>query len=163
MKRLIFIILFLPALCFGQNILTHAHLTYVPEKADLLPGDFYTLEISPGYQDRNFRIEILQKDSTGKELILKSVEIRTQLTIYRKDHKMPDGKYEWDYETWIKSNESYSDEMISIGDCAGQRKLTGSLRLKSEKYTVRIHHSSQHYIEFTIDPEREERIMYDFY
>lgn len=165
MKRILTLfLLFLPVLCFGQNIITHVQLRHVPEKADLLPGDFYVMEISPGYKDREFRIEILQKDNAGTEQLSDSVNIKTELTIYRSDHKMPDGKYEWDFETWIKSNETYSDEMISIGDCAGQRKLTCSLRLKSEeKYIIRVRYGNALYIEFIIDPESDNRIKEFFY
>jgi len=165
MKRiLITFLLFLPVLSFGQNIITFVSLKYVPEKADLLPGDFYVLEISPGYQDRDFQISVTQKENTVTENIKDSVNIITVLTIHRKDYKMPDGKYEWDYETWIKSNETYTGGIISIGDCSGQRKLSASLRLNYlENYIVRVHYNDRHYIQFLIDPKSEKRITEEYY
>jgi len=165
MKRIIILfLLFIPVLCFGQNIITHVSLKFVPEKADLLTGDFYVMEISPGYKDRDFQISISQKDSLGTEEILDSVNINTVLTIYRKDYKMPDGKYEWDFETWIKSNETYTGDIISIGDCSNQRKLSASLRLSNSKqYLIRIKYNDRHYIQFKIDPKSDSRIVEEYY
>ena len=164
MKKLLFFLLLIPGFCFGQNMVTMMYMRYVPEKMDLLPGDYYILEISPGYKDKDFRIEILQKDEKGIEKIIKDVTVKTELTIHKTDFKMPDGKYEWDYITSIKSNETYSDEMLQIGDCTGMKRLSCGIRLKSdEKYSVRIHNNESNFTEFAIDPTAgNERIKTSF-
>lgn len=144
--------------CYGQNVITHAYIEKNTAKENLSPYDIFYLKISPGYKDREFKIEVIQIDSDGKENILAQPEINVDLIIYKKNHRMPDGKEEWDYETEVKSNDIWTDEYIEIGDCSNSKYITCTLRLKNtEKYKIRVYHKEEKYYEFLIVKGTEEK------
>lgn len=151
--------------CYGQNMIMYASIEKNTAKDNLSPYDLYFLKIRPGYRDHSYKIEVIQMDSEGKEILLAKPEINVRLIIHKKDYKMPGSdKVEWDYETEVKSNDTYTGEILSIGDCSGKRDLSCSLRLKSgEKYTVRVYYNEKHYFEFRIDSSSEERIKMEYY
>lgn len=154
MIRLILLFLFIPVLCSAQNMITTMSLSKVIDSTyskDGMEYDLYTLKIYPGYKDRNFIIELTQKDSSGKEVILSRPQIKAELIIHRADYKMPDGKYEWDYSTEVKSNNTWKDEHIEIGDCSNMKYVKCFIRVKnSEKYKIITYNDDEKYGEFLI-------------
>jgi hypothetical protein len=154
MKKIIFLFLFIPIFAFGQNVVTIMSISKVEESiicSDVSDYELYTIKISPGYQDRNYTIKMICVNSIGKETILSQPEINVELIIHKKNYKMPDGKFEWDYETEVESNDIWTDEYIEIGDCSNQKHLTCLIRVKkSEKYKVKVFVGEKEYSEFEI-------------
>ena len=159
MKKLILMFIFFPMFCFGQNIITHAYIEKNTAKDNLSPYDIFYLKISPGYKDRGYKIEVVQIDNSGKEIILSKPEISVDLIVYKKIYRMPDGKEEWDYETVVKSNDILTDEYLDIGDCSNSKLITCTLRLKNtERYKIRIYQKVEKYFEFLIVKGTEEKL-----
>ena len=154
MLKIIFFLFFLPLFGYSQNMLTVMWISKVEEAtlcSDVSEYELYTIKISPGYRDRNFTIKLIKIDSIGNETILSQPEINVELIVHRTDYKMPDGKYEWDYKTEIKSNDIWTDEYIEIGDCSNSKHLKGLLRLKkSEKYKIKVNYGNKEDTEFVI-------------
>lgn len=151
MKKLIIILILFPMFCFGQNVITHAYIEKNTSKDNLSPYDIFYLKISPGYKDQGYKIEVVQIDNSGKEIILTKPEISVDLLVYKKNYRMPDGKEEWDYETVVKSNDIWTDEYLDIGDCSNSKLITCTLRLRNtEKYKIRIYQKEEINFEFLI-------------
>jgi len=154
MKKIVFLFLLIPIFAFGQNVVTIISISKVEESiicSDVSDYELYTIKISPGYQDRNYTIKMIKIDSIGNETILSKPEINVELIIHKKDYKMPDGKYEWDYETEVKSNDKWTDQYIEIGDCSNQKHIMCLLRVKkTEKYKVKVFIGEKENSEFAI-------------
>jgi hypothetical protein len=155
MAKIILFFFFIPLFSYSQNIVTHISISKVEESVnpeDISDYELYTIKISPGYQDRNFTIKLIKIDRVDNETILSQPEINVELIIHKKNYKMSDGKFEWDYETEVKSNDTWTDEYIEIGNCSNQKHLTCLIRVKkSEKYKVKVFvGEKEYYREFEI-------------
>lgn len=154
MYRLILLFLFIPLFGYPQNIITIMNLNKIDETlnpADVSEYELYNLKISPGYKDDSYIIEMIYIDSTGKEVMLSRPEINVNLIIHRTEYRMPGGKYEWDYKTEVKSNDTWTDEYIEIGDCSNKKYLDCTLRVKKTgKYKIKIYHGEKDPWEFHI-------------
>jgi hypothetical protein len=120
--------------------------------SDVSEYELYTIQISPGYRDHNFKIKMIQIDSTGKETILSNPEIHVELIVHKKSYKMPGSSYEeWDYTTEVKSNDIWTDEYIEIGDCSNTKTIACLIRVKkSERYKIKTYTGEEEYAEFQI-------------
>jgi hypothetical protein len=154
MIKIILIILFIPLFGYSQNVVTIMSLDKVElivNPSDSAENEIYDLKISPGYKDRSYKINLIRIDSIEGEITLSRPEINVELIVHRTDYRMPDGKYEWDYMTEVKSNDVWLDDYIEIGDCSGTKHLDCFLRVrKSEKYKIKIYHGSKDPWEFLI-------------
>jgi|WetSurMetagenome_2_1015567.scaffolds.fasta_scaffold38937_4 hypothetical protein len=154
MLKIIFFILFVPLFAYSQNMLTVMWISKVEEAticSDVSDYELYIIKISPGYRDHSYKFTMIQIDSAGGETILSQPEINVELIVHRADFKMPDGKYEWDYTTEVKSNDIWTDKYIEIGNCSNQKLLTCLLRVKkTEKYKIKVNYGEKEDTEFLI-------------
>jgi hypothetical protein len=156
MKKLLFLFLLIPLFSYSQNIV---RIPWMEKENDtaitsrISPGfELFKLIINPCYKDRYYKITLESLDSLNKETVLSQAEISFKLIVYRKDYKMPDGKYEWDYEATIKSNETWKDDYLEIGDCSDTKHLICYFRTKvNEKYSVKLYSDETQYCEFGIE------------
>jgi hypothetical protein len=154
MKKIILLFLFIPLFAYSQNIITHISFSKVEESC--LPKnaseyELYKINISPGYHDHSYKFIMIRIDTAGNETILSQPEINVELIVYKTDYKMPDGTYEWDYKTEVKSNDIWTDKYIEIGDCSDQKHLTCLLRVKkTEKYKIKVNYGNKENTEFLI-------------
>lgn len=142
LKILLFVIL-TPIIGYCQNIITTISFereanTVISETSEY---ELYELKISPGYRDNNFKIELIGYDKFGSEIILSRPEIEVKLIVHKKEYKITgSNKYEWDYETEVKSNDIWTDDYIEIGDCSGTKSLLCHLRIKkNESYKINVY------------------------
>ncbi len=133
------IMLFFPAFGFGQNIITYITFEKIPNFVETPGYESYKIEVSPGYEDHAFKFELVRTDTPGTETSHITPLIKVEMKIYRNNHRMPDGKEEWDYETEIISNDTYSDENFDIGKCTDSKHLVCLVSVKEgAKYKVRV-------------------------
>jgi hypothetical protein len=154
MYRLILLFLFIPLFCYSQNTVTIMSLDKVREnsnQSDVSDYELHILKIWPGYEDRSFKIKMIKVDSAGKEEVLSQPEIKADLIVHRVEYRMPDGKYEWDFITEVKSNDTWTDEYIEIGDCSNSKSINCLIRVKkTEIYKIITYAGEQEYAEFQI-------------
>ena len=136
----------LPLAGFSQNIIPHIHISENIESSDTNTYKQFKIKFSPGYQDHGFKIEILNQDST----FVTQAEINFKLIIHKKNFKLDDSKKEyWDYETEIKSNDIWNDNIIEVGDCSNNKYLFVLIRLKlPEKYIIKTYHTEYRLYEY---------------
>lgn len=154
MKKILVLILFLPIICYCQNTVRIPTMTKVNE-ADTLNlnygYDLFKLEIVPCYIDNYYRITIGCLDSLNKEEVLAQSEVNFQLHVNKKEYKMPDGKFEWDYEATILSNDIIKNDYFTIPDCSRERILNCFIRvLENKRYSVKLFDQNDNYCEFKI-------------
>ncbi|MGV8016667.1 MAG: hypothetical protein AB2L26_00580 [Ignavibacteria bacterium] len=133
------IMLFFPALGFGQNVITHITFEKIPNSIETPGYESYKIEVRPGYKDYIFKFELVRTDTPGTETTHSTPEIKLEMKVHKKNDRMPDGKEEWDYETEIITNDTYSDENFDIGKCADSKHLVCLVSVKEGvKYKVRV-------------------------
>jgi hypothetical protein len=155
MIRIFILIFFIPLFGYSQNIFTHISIARI-EKTCLPKNEneyeFYKIEISPGYRDHSYKIELLSIDSTGNEVVLCNPEIKVKLIVHRNDYKRSDGRVMWDYKTEVESNDALTNDYLEIPNCSNERHLTCRLKVKSnEKYSLRIYYSTLCFYEYSIE------------
>lgn len=114
--------------------------------------ELYKLDISPGYRDHSFIIELIYIDKDSNKIILCNPKINVELIVHRTDYKRPDGKVMWDYKTEVESNDTLTNDYLEISNCSYKEHLTCLVKVKSnEKYLLRIYYSTEHYYEYQIE------------
>lgn len=136
-------------------MLTVMSISKVEETApcsDVSDYELYIIKIRPGYRDYSYKFTMIQIDSVGRETILSRPEINVKLIVHKKSYKMPGSNYEeWDYTTEVKSNDTWTDEYLEIGDCSNQKHLTCLIRaMKNRKYKIKVDNGEKEETEFVI-------------
>ena len=146
------IMLFFPALGFGQNIITHITFEKIPNFIETPGYESYQIEVRPGYKDHAFKFELVRTDTLGTETSHSTPLIKLEMKVHKKNHKMPDGKEEWDYETEIISNDAYSDTNFDIGKCSDSKHLVCLVSvMEGAKYKVRVWNAYEVLEEWELD------------
>ena len=155
-KILLFVFL-TPLFGYCQKIITTVGIYREIDTSMFTESEYinYRLNISPGYHDRKFKLELIKTDSLKNETILSQPEINVNLIVHKKNHKIPGtNKEEWDYSTEVKSNDFWTDDYIEIGDCSGTKYLLCRLRLKKiEKYKIKVYNSEKIIFEKELDSD----------
>ena len=156
LKILLFVFL-TPLFGYCQNIITTVGIYREIDTSMFTESEYinYSLKISPGYHDRLFKLELIKKDSLKNETILSQPEINVNLIVHKKEYKITgSNKYEWDYSTEVKSNDTYTDEYLTVPDCSNTRNLNCLLRLKKiENYKIKIYNSEKIIFEKELDSD----------
>ncbi|MFA5404885.1 MAG: hypothetical protein WC358_08125 [Ignavibacteria bacterium] len=154
MKIILLFLLCFPLSGYSQNVITDISISKVEESitcSDVPEYELYKIEISPGYSDHTYKFILMIPGKTHTK-VLSQPEINVDLTVYKKNYKMPDGEEEWDYETEVKSNDVWFDEYIEIGNCSNSKYITCLLQLKKkERYKILVYNNDKYLAEFKIE------------
>jgi hypothetical protein len=151
-KRLHFVLLIFLAFPLSGICQIGASRAFIQKEAEYPEYVHYTLKIFPSKFDTSYKIELVQSDSAGNEVILSSPMLNISTVVYKKGFKMESGKVYESLYTAIKKNDKWNDEYINIRDCSGSKYLEGAIKLKrNENYTLRIFNQDKKFFEEKTD------------